>query len=506
MKKLISMCAAALILLSSMLVLYAGATEVSSPVIDKVERSAPKDKVFTITVTVKTNGKELRDVIVQNASKVEVAKKAPADAEADGTFLFQLEVGAEYYVFAYDTDGTSGTPKGYFVDSKPPKIVNISYDNDSYTNKPIKVEFTVEDTSKIKSAVVKDAASKNLTVTNESGKIYSFNAESNGDYVISATDEFGNASSSERININKIDTEKPKISVTIPETDGVSKEPITITIKATDNVGVATILINGKAHLDTDKVKPSYTIEYKALESGDVTIEVSDLAGNTVTEVKTIGNVDLQPPVLVKHIEITELTGVEAKAVVEVTDDNPLTYEWYILGGTSSDYGKIDAESAPEVLIKNLKKQTTYTLKVVVTDVAGNQITDTKAFTTPNDGSKIEKPKDYTIFIIIGAVVLFIIASISIILFLMFRKKNSGDDAGGDEEAYNDPNEEEYAEYPPEYDGEEYADELEPEYEEPIDDSSYNYYNEAPPEPDDAEIGRSLYRQTIIDENNDENY
>lgn len=473
------------------------------PVVKTVKTTEPDGGKIRLIVTVIDNGTGIAEVVVMDSGKKTVASKAPDEANADGTYSFRVNANEEYYVFVYDMDGETGTPDGCFVDKKAPVISNVVYDKETYSKDFVKVDFEVKDTGGIEKITVKSGAGDSITVKDDEAGAYSFEATKNDTYSITASDINGNVSEATKVVIDKIDLQAPVVKVTINKPEGVSKEPITFQYEVTDDIGIGSVAVDGKVVIELEKPRKSYTNEYTASKSGDVMIEVKDLAGNTAIETVNVGIIDTGAPVFTKALSVDDIAGVEAKASVAVEDDSELTYEWYILGGVSTDWGKLQ-ENTPEVTITGLKRATTYTIKVVVTDEAGNSITDSRSFTTLNDNTTTEKKDNTMTYVIIAiCVLMLIIGSVVLIIYLMFRNKNNDDsDDDNDSDIFDDEYEDDQNEYND--NGQYYDDRYNSNhYNNPYEENNqyngnnhYNngYYNEGYRDDANANIGSDLYR------------
>lgn len=181
----------------------------------------------------------------------------------------------------YETEITYKPDKTQPVVSEPQAPGSTAWTKDDVT-----VSFTASDTtSQVASVTVSRDGTEVETFTGD-GSSYTFDADQNGTYVITVTDNAGNETT-QAITIDKIDKVEPTVSISGGDTGDTD---LTLTIDASDGEqsGVAGITVSGPG-------SPTVTDDntFTVTESGTYTITVTDNAGNQAQKTLTVHSVTI---------------------------------------------------------------------------------------------------------------------------------------------------------------------------------------------------------------------
>ena len=175
----------------------------------------------------------------------------------------------------------------------------------------------------------------------------------NGTYTITVTDNAGNIYETE-VTVSKVDTTAPEVNIS--KTEEWSQQAI-LSVSATDSQsGVKEILINGIA-------QNNITVT----QNGDVTISVTDNAGNIYEETVTVSNIDTVAP----EIYVDEMPTGDVKEfyiTFTVSDDLSGVATVKVNGAVISD----DGNGVYSYFVNQLGDYT-----IEVTDNAGNSASET---------------------------------------------------------------------------------------------------------------------------------
>lgn len=172
-----------------------------------------------------------------------------------------------------------------------PVIVNIAGVPDSWQNTNAVISFQVSDgDDNLQSVTINGMA------VSAAGGVYSFTAEENGDYLISAADKNGNVTN-QTVTVDKIDKTKPVIGTIQVSNPDVMELEKTLTFTVTDGegAGVREVTVN---NVPVSAVNGVY--HYPAIENGSYTIRAVDNAGNEAAPSQ----------VTVSNIQVPQLTFI----------------------------------------------------------------------------------------------------------------------------------------------------------------------------------------------------
>ncbi|MBR3943131.1 MAG: hypothetical protein IKJ55_07205 [Clostridia bacterium] len=285
----------------------------------KIDKQSPEASVSVQDTWGKTN-----TISVDATDALSGVKEILIDGQAGNTL--SVDQNGVYPVKVIDNAGNVYTAVATVekVDTDAPNVtVNVS-ENWAKTNV---ISVLATDTlSGVKEILINGEATDTLTVNQ------------NGDYSVTVTDNAGNIFETVAI-VSKVDTTVPAVTVSV--TEGWVKQA-SLTVVATDaQSGVKEILINGEE-------QTTITVT----ENGDVTVQVTDHAGNIYEDTITVSNVDTELPIItvdelpdgdVKEFNMTfiandALSGVATVKVNGdiVTDDGNGVYS--ILVNQNTDY------------------------------------------------------------------------------------------------------------------------------------------------------------------------
>ena len=215
------------------------------------------------------------------------------------------------YTFLAVVTNNSGTESCYayqvYIDNSEPVLSELEYSRD-WSNQPILVSFKVKDVPEIGSGISsvtivdKDnvAIARSKIIDNGDGS-YSFNADKNTEYTITATDRLGHVSSSAlKATVSTYDTGAPSATISgySNKDSGAAaqtwtKDPVTISFKASDVAaaegGTAVSGIKSVSYSDPDGnirplgVMPDGNYSFNVTKRGVYTIRVVDNADNEIT-------------------------------------------------------------------------------------------------------------------------------------------------------------------------------------------------------------------------------
>lgn len=248
------------------------------------------------------------------------------------------------------------------------------------------------------------------------------NELADGDYTweISATDVAGNQSPSTVGNLT-VDTVIDAFTVKIEETDDTGLEQAdgitsqkNITLTGTGEVG-AKVTIVSLTGPNNEVINPNtvatvdangnWSFDLPALDNGDgnyvYVIRLTDIAGNTQEITNTI-QLDTTNPTLTSGLDSDSDSGAEGDFI---TNDNTPTYTgtvneptkivMQVWQGSSKlhEYGPIDATSGNEwsVTATDVLPDGTYSIKIISTDIAGNETIDTHSITIDTTAPEISE-------------------------------------------------------------------------------------------------------------------
>ncbi len=215
--------------------------------------------------------------------------------QADGSYLFTASENGSYVITVKNQAGktASVTVNVTELDKTAPVIAqpNITYSADLKT---ATITWTVTDAADGN----KDASSGIAGVTfagapaQTQGSAYQATVSENGNYVIGASDNAGNASTV-TASVTGIDKTAPSIQVTSKNDSWKQKQVVTFSV-TDENSSVASVQVihNGKQVSLSEGNGYSFT----ATENGTYTIMASDTAGNAISKDVAINRIDVTKP------------------------------------------------------------------------------------------------------------------------------------------------------------------------------------------------------------------
>ena len=184
-------------------------------------------------------------------------------------------------------------------------------------------------------------------ILSENGKVLTKIFSENTEEVITIKDLEGNNSRSTTIKINNIDKTKPRIKINYSTTDNTNQD-IIVTINANEDIKE----IEGWS-LSTDKKE----LTKKIASNTEEKITISDLAGNTISDIIKVNNIDKEPPKIEIKYSTTSTTPKEV--TVTIISDKVIKK---VDGWTLSN----DKKQLTKRFIKNVEE------KITVNDEYGN--------------------------------------------------------------------------------------------------------------------------------------
>lgn len=180
-----------------------------------------------------------------------------------------------------------------------------------FTNKDVVIRYRVNDA---------DSGLKYLKIDGKPVQDYTgtVTISQNRNVVFEYQDAVGNVDTTEVV-VENIDKVSPTLDCKLTNTNP-TKDDILLTFKALDDYsGVESVTINGEK-------QASNIGDYIISSNGDYEVVVVDKAGNTLSEVVTVTNIDKVPPVINYVDPPTEWTKENILVDLEVTDNaNPVT-------------------------------------------------------------------------------------------------------------------------------------------------------------------------------------
>lgn len=180
-----------------------------------------------------------------------------------------------------------------------------------FTNKDVIIRYRVNDV---------DSGLKYLKIDGKPVQDYTgtLTISQNSNVVFEYQDAVGNMDTTEVV-VENIDKVSPTLDCKLTNTNP-TKDDILLTFKALDDYsGVESVTINGEK-------QASNIGDYTISSNGDYEVVVVDKAGNTLSEVVTVTNIDKVPPVINYVDPPTEWTKENILVDLEVTDNaNPVT-------------------------------------------------------------------------------------------------------------------------------------------------------------------------------------
>lgn len=332
--------------------------------------------------------------------------------QADGSYLFTASENGSYVITVKNQAGktASVTVNVTELDKTAPVIAqpNITYSADLKT---ATITWTVTDAADGN----KDASSGIAGVTfagapaQTQGSAYQATVSENGNYVIGASDNAGNASTV-TASVTGIDKTAPSIQVTSKNDSWQQKQVVTFSV-TDENSSVASVQVihNGKQVSLSEGNGYSFT----ATENGTYTIMASDTAGNAISKDVAINRIDVTKPAApsLKNGDkaVSVYNAQTQKGEYQAKPNTTFTVGYTKAAAGESPVSvqvKIDKEQTFKTLSGDTPKLTlaegTHTVVLKTVDAAGNEsapvtykITvkaQSAATTTPKDPE--EKPTE----------------------------------------------------------------------------------------------------------------
>ena len=242
------------------------------------------------------------------------------------------------------------------------------------------------------------------SITNTKSQItQTYTATGNGTYYFYAKDAVGNVGKTS-ISISNIDKTAPTMVTPTASTTGWTNGNVTLTAKATDTAsGISYYQWSTNSGLTASSggwtsitnTKSQITQTYTATGNGTYYFYAKDASGNVGKTSISISNIDKTAP------EISEFTAkasdtistsatITVKAKDGLSGLSNLVLEW----GTNTNYGNKKIETyiingigakdltTKTISLTGLGANTTYYVKITISDVSGNIKTTTSSFTT----------------------------------------------------------------------------------------------------------------------------
>lgn len=334
---------------------------------------------------------------------------AAAVLQADGSYLFTASENGNYVITVKNQAGktASVTVNVTELDKTAPVIAqpNITYSADLKT---ATITWTVTDAADGN----KDASSGIAGVTfagapaQTQGSAYQATVSENGNYVIGASDNAGNASTV-TASVTGIDKTAPSIQVTSKNDSWQQKQVVTFSV-TDENSSVASVQV-----IHNGKQVEGNGYSFTATENGTYTIMASDTAGNAISKDVAINRIDVTKPAAPslkngdKAVSVYNAQTQKGEYRAEPNTTFTVGYTKAAAGESPvSVQVKIDKEQTFKTLSSDTPKLTlaegTHTVVLKTVDAAGNEsapvtykITvkaQSAATTTPKDPE--EKPAE----------------------------------------------------------------------------------------------------------------
>ncbi len=266
----------------------------------------------------------------------------------NGEYTYRATENARYTVIATDRAGnvTSKEVNITEVDKEAPQIVDVKMSTKEWTNQNINIKVYATD----EGSGIKDYSFDNGTTWQEQDNT---NIDNNGLITIKVRD-YKNNISTRSILIENIDKDKPELKVTRQE------NKLQIEVKD-EKSGIDKCKING-IEVQLNNGNCTYTAE----ENGEVTIVVTDKAGNETSEKVNISEIDNDAP-QITNIELTPSgwTNQNVNIKIHATDEGSG------IKGYSFDNGATWQEQ------DNITVENNQSLTIKVKDYKENEVTQT---------------------------------------------------------------------------------------------------------------------------------
>lgn len=209
-----------------------------------------------------------------------------ASVSVDGTEMGENVTSA---TFTADQNKTYNIVFGDLAGNEASYIVSVTYLDNTAPEISASAQDTWGKTNLISvSATDSQSGVKEIKINGEVTN--SLSVSENGEYSVSVTDNVGNTAT-QTVVVSKVDTTAPTASVSVSDVWGQTN---TVTVEAEDSQsGVASVTINSET---INAQNGAYV--YTATQNGEVTIVVTDIAGNVYETSATISKVDTDVPEL----------------------------------------------------------------------------------------------------------------------------------------------------------------------------------------------------------------
>jgi len=202
------------------------------------------------------------------------------------TGSFKVTENGTYTVTAQDARGNTAETEIEItnIDPAAPVIGDPSGNPASWTAGDAAIEFNVTDDQSGVKTVTAKKGSASVAVTNNSGSC-SFTATENGDYVITATDNVGNTSTT-TVTVEKIDKSTPTITVT-GGTTGADSLELTVTAANSGGSGIEASTVSKDGGTAETITGETYTVN----AAGEYVFTATTGAGLTKSQTVNVYNV-----------------------------------------------------------------------------------------------------------------------------------------------------------------------------------------------------------------------
>lgn len=222
----------------------------------------------------------------------------------DGTYSCTIDKNDTYTISVKDNAGNEATATYVeaYIDTEPPVISNIVIDHANDWKVSKKVSFDVIDANSdvdyVVVSYVEAGVEKQVNVSGPVGDTFSFTANQDGEYIITAYDKAGNMAT-ETVTVEQIDPDGLKI-IHISDTSAWAKDQMIVrfevqTGNTTLKADFPKVTLDGNA-LTVTKTNNVYS--FIATQNGTYTITAENDAADSVSEELVITKIDTMKPVI----------------------------------------------------------------------------------------------------------------------------------------------------------------------------------------------------------------
>ena len=291
-------------------------------------------------------------------------------ADENGVYTFVLPANAEFIVTVTDTVDNTSTASGVedHVDTTAPEI-GIPIRNDVSWLYSAGYTFTVADpASGMASVTVTPKNGEPVTLTPNAQGQYSYIAEENNEYTITAIDSVGNTST-KTFTETKVDYTAPAIGYVTRDPDTWSQEADFSFVVTETQSGIASVKVwLGDQEIELTKTENEY--RFHSTMNGTYRVEAVDIVGNTTTVLIGEFQIDLQAPVI-SEIKPQQEWDPETNTVTFKAADDKELVSVTVTDKNGKTFSVTDGEEG--AFSVTLDKNGDYTITAI--DRAGNKTT-----------------------------------------------------------------------------------------------------------------------------------